>query len=85
MLENVAAFVWGGGGLHQMLQPSFPRQCFCKHCLKARIATNKQVHLLGNDSLKLILMSTNIQQRFPGIRGILGSPFVSATTDTGDQ
>jgi hypothetical protein len=36
--------------------------------------------LLGNGSLKRILMSTNIQQRFPWIRGILGSPGVPATT-----
>jgi hypothetical protein len=36
--------------------------------------------LLGSCSLKRILMSTNIQQRFPWIRGILGSPGVFATT-----
>jgi hypothetical protein len=30
-------------------------------------------------------MSTRIQQKFPWIRGILGSASVSATTDTGDQ
>jgi chorismate-pyruvate lyase len=44
-----------------------------------------EVRLLGNGSLKRILMSTNIQQRFPWIRGILGSPGVSVTTDTGHQ
>jgi hypothetical protein len=41
--------------------------------------------LLGNGSLKLILMSTKIQQRFMWIWGIFGSPGVSDTTDTGDQ
>jgi hypothetical protein len=30
------------GGLYQILQPSFARQHFGKHCLEAGIATNKQ-------------------------------------------
>jgi hypothetical protein len=41
--------------------------------------------LLGNDSIKRILTSTKIQQKFLWIRGIFGSPGVSVTMDTGDQ
>jgi hypothetical protein len=36
---------------------------------------------LGNGSIKHILMTTEIQKKFPWIRGILGSPGVPATTD----
>jgi hypothetical protein len=44
-----------------------------------------EVRLLGNSLIKLILMSAEIQQKFPWVRGILGSPGVSATVGTGDQ
>jgi hypothetical protein len=39
-------------------------------------------NLLSNDSVKLTLTSTEIQQRIPWIWGILGSSGVSATMDT---
>jgi hypothetical protein len=82
MLDNVVAFV--PGCLYQMLQSSFSRKRFGKQPESRNTNKQAKIPLLGNGSLKVILMSTEIQQKFPWIRGNLGSPGDSSTADTGD-
>jgi hypothetical protein len=48
------------------------RQWFCRHCLKARIATNRIVRsLIDNDALSAFSVTTTWQETFPWLRARL--------------